>query len=152
MRFDRFDPAFEQAEELLPDGTHECEIVKTKAWMAKDGNREALIVTLQPTAGSYGPVEKWLDPTNKNDHKAAMQLADAVGVPRDQELGENLVGRTVSIVTKRGISKKTGEPVVYINGFISSGQPVAAAPVAKPAARKASTAAKVTTNADDIPF
>ena len=95
MRFEQFDQDYEAAEQLLPDGDHECEIVKVKEWFAKDQSRTALIVTLQPVEGDCSPIEKWLDPSQKRDHRAAMQLLDAVGIPRDQDLGDDAVGCVV---------------------------------------------------------
>lgn len=120
MRFDQFDAAFEESEMLLPDGTHECEITKTKVWRAQDQSRTALIVTLQPVEAGYSPVEKWLNPAEKRDHKTAMQLADALGIARDAELDDAIVGRRVMVVAKQGVSKKTGEPTVYVNGFVAA--------------------------------
>ena len=153
MRFEQFDQDYEAAEQLLPDGDHECEIVKVKEWFAKDQSRTALIVTLQPVEGDCSPIEKWLDPSQKRDHRAAMQLLDAVGIPRNQDLGENAVGRLVIVTTKRGTKKTTGEPTVYVNGFAASASQPAEA--AKPAARtpkqKVEAAGQGGTN-DDIPF
>lgn len=159
MRFDHFDQAFEAAEELLPDGVHECEITKRKRWDAKDGSRSALIITLTPVEGTHQPVEKWLDPTNKRDHKAAMQLADAIGLPRDADFDDAIIGRRVQITTARGVKKTTGETVVYVNAFAASSspafeqfrEPVAEKPVAKRTpTQKAGAASGVP--GDDIPF
>jgi hypothetical protein len=119
MRFDQFDAAFEASEQLLPDGTHECEIVKTKHWRSQDQSREAFIVTLKPVQDGFTNVEKWLNPAEQRDHKTAMQLADALGIARDAELDDALVGRRVMVVAKQGVSKKTGEAVVYVNGFVA---------------------------------
>ena len=157
MRFDQYDQAFEASEELLPDGVHECEITKMKNWRSKDGDRSALILTLTPVEGTYQPVEKWLDPTNKRDHKAAMQLADAIGLPRDADFDETVIGRRVQIVTARGVKKTTGETVVYVNSFSASSapafesfrEPEPAKPAARTPLQKADAAASKT---DDIPF
>ena len=155
MRFEQFDQDYEAAEQLLPDGDHECEIVKVNEWSAKDQSRTALIVTLQPVEGDCSPIEKWLDPSEKRDHRAAMQLLDALGIPRDQDLGDDAVGRRVIVTTKRGTKKTTGEPVIYVNGFAASANPGTAAPPAKAAARtpkqKVEAAGRGGTN-DDIPF
>lgn len=158
MRFEQFDQDYEAAEQLLPDGDHPCEIVKVKEWFAKDQSRTALIVTLQPLEGDYSPIEKWLDPSQKRDHRSAMQLLDALGIPRDQDLGENAVGLRVIVTTKRGTKKTTGEPVTYVNGFAAAASPGAAVSpelAAKVAARtpkqKVEAAGQGGTN-DDIPF
>lgn len=165
MRFDHFDQAFEAAEELLPDGVHECEITKRKRWEAKDGSRSALIITMTPVDGTHQPVEKWLDPTNKRDHKAAMQLADAIGLPRDADFDDAIIGRRVQITTARGVKKTTGETVVYVNAFAASSAPAfeqfrEPKPLEKPSetpgfrrtpTQKADAASGVMPN-DDIPF
>ncbi len=157
MKFDRFDPAFEQAEELLPDGVHECEIVKVKRWEAKDGSRTALIVTLQDVGDAYAPVEKWLNPEEKRDHRTAMQLADAVGLARDAEFTDEIEGRRVLVTTARGIKKSTGDAVVYVNAFAAAAVPAweQEKPAAKPAAKRTATQkadAASGASGDDIPF
>jgi hypothetical protein len=76
-----------------------------------------------------------------------------VGIPRDQDLGDDAVGRRVIVTTKRGTKKTTGEPVIYVNGFAASASQ--ATQPAKPAARtpkqKVEAAGQGGTN-DDIPF
>jgi hypothetical protein len=159
MKFDRFEQAFEQAEELLPDGTNECEIVKVKDVTIKDGTQRC-IVTFQAVEGTYLPAEKWFNPRDQRDHKAAMQLADAIGLPRDAEFDTSIVGRRVRITTKRGVNKSTGAPVVYCNAFAASSAPAfeqyrEPEPVKAPAKRtptQKADAASGTTNNDDIPF
>lgn len=162
MKFDQFDADLESSEQLLPDGQHECEIVKAKRWISQDQSRTALIVTLRPVSEGYLEVEKWLDPSRKEDHKSAMQLADALGISRDDGLGDNLLGGRVVIAARRGTSKKTGEPVVYVNGFTPSATPGFAAPApesaveAKPAAKRTQAAkahGQITEgNPDAVPF
>jgi hypothetical protein len=160
MRFDRYDAGYEAGDDLLPDDTHECEIIKRKEWQAKDGSREALIVTFQAVDGTYQPVEKWFNPEEKRDHKAAMQLADAIGIPRDAEFDDSIIGRRVRVTTARGVSKRTGEPVVYCNAFAASSSPAfeqfrepePAKAVAKRTPTQKADAASGTTNSDDIPF
>lgn len=158
MKFEQFDPAWEANEpQMLPDGRHECEIVKTKEWRSSDiPPRSALILTLKPLDEAFSPVEKWLDPSRQDDHKAAMQLADALGIARDDELGENLLGGRVVIVCRRGVSKKTGEAQVYVNRFERSANPAAVpASEPKPAPRRTATKKADAVSAmpgDDIPF
>jgi len=161
MRFDQFDAAFESSEQLLPDGSHECEVVKTKHWRSQDQSREAFIVTLRPVQEGFLPVEKWLNPAEQRDHKSAMQLADALGIARDAELDDAIVGRRLVVVTKRGVSKKTGEPVVYINGFAAATEapawdpPAPAAETKRAPARTQAAKAhrEITEGQDDaIPF
>lgn len=158
MKFEQFDAAYEANEpQLLPDGRHECEIVKAKEWRASDGVRSALILTLKPLDEAFAPVEKWLDPSRPDDHKAAMQLADAMGISRDDELGENLLGGRVVAVVRQGTSKKTGEAVVYVNKFERSANPAVGiqAVEPKPAARRTATKKVDAVSAmpgDDIPF
>jgi hypothetical protein len=84
-----------------------------------------------------------------------MQLLDALGIPRDQDLGDDAVGRRVIVTTKRGTKKTTGEPVIYVNGFAASANPGTAAPPAKAAARTPKQkveAAGQGGSPDDIPF
>lgn len=157
MRFEQFDPAYEANEpQLLPDGQHECEIVKTKEWRSADGGRTALILTLKPLDEAFAPVEKWLDPSRQEDHKVAMQLADAMGLSRDDELGENLLGGRVVIACRRGVKKTTGESVVYVNRFErSANTSTVPASDPKPAPRRTSTKKADAVSAmpgDDIPF
>lgn len=160
MKFDRFDAAFEVGGDLLPAGTHECDIVKVKDWEAKDGSRSATIVTLEACDGGYRQAEKWLDPANERDHRLAMVLLDALGLPRETDMDESLVGRRVKVEIGRGVSKRTGEPQVYVNGFKPSDTPAfeqhsdePAKPVAKrTATQKADAASAGTIPNDDIPF
>lgn len=156
MRFEQFDQAYEAEETRLPDGDNEVEIVKVKEWESKTDSRTALILTLRPVGQEAADVEKWLDPSRKEDHKAAMQLADCLGIPRDDDLTQDrLVGRRVIVKTRRAENRK-GEPVVYVNRFVAAdGAPTEPPPAAKPAARtpkqKVEAAGQGGTN-DDIPF
>lgn len=155
MRFEQFDQDFEAQEALIPDGENEVEIVKVKEWQSRTDSRTALILTLRPVGKDCSDVEKWLDPSRKDDHRAAMQLADCLGVQRDHDLTQdNLVGRRVIVKTRVGENKK-GERVVYINQFLAAGVSAATPPSAKPAAR--TTKQKVESagqggQSDDIPF
>lgn len=145
MRFDRFDEGSETAA-TVPDGTNECEIFKVRTVLPKAGG-ERLVVEFMPTAGIYDPFEKWLNPDEREDHKAAMQLLECLGLPRDTDIDDGLVGRKVLVATKAGMSKKTGLPLVFVNGFSSAG--VTAEPP-KPKATKPPKIAKG--DGDDIPF
>lgn len=157
MRFEQFDQAYEAEENRLPDGDNEVEIVRVKEWQSKTDSRTALILTLRPVGQDAADVEKWLDPSRKDDHKAAMQLADCLGIARDDDLTQdNLVGRRVIVKTKRAESRK-GEPIVYVNRFAAVDQTATSEPppAAKPAARtpkqKVEAAGQGGSN-DDIPF
>lgn len=161
MKFDRFDGTG-AGSALMPDGTHECEITKVKNVTRKSDGCEVVVVTLAATTGDFDPVEKWLDPGEKRDHKVAMQLLAALGLPADADVDDTLVGRRVLVTTKGGVKKTTGEPVVYVNAIAAAEasferDQANAKPASKPVAR--SQAAKAhqsfTANAaapDDIPF
>lgn len=161
MKFDRFDDV-DAVSALIPDGTHECQITKVKEVVRKSDGCEVIVVTLAATDGDFEPVEKWLDPGEKRDHKTAMQLLAALGLPADADLDSTVVGRKVLVTTKGGISKKTGMPVVYVNAFAASESAYEqddanAKPAAKPVARSQAAKAhrEFTSNAqaaDDIPF
>lgn len=153
MRFDYFDGQATADEALVPDGSHECEIVSAKDWTSKDGSEQALIVTFRPDGGTYDDFAKFFKPTEKRDHQSAMSLAQAVGIQPGDELGQNLVGLPVIVTTKRG-AKRDGTPIVFINGFAASSrkpEPTAAKPAAKRTATQKADAASGASN-EDIPF
>lgn len=112
MRFNRFhDAAVATATEVLPDGEHVCEITADKTWTAHDGSREAVILTFTPVSG-HPAFDKFLDPSEERDHKAAHQLLAALGMGQDAMLGEgDIKGRRVTVTTKRA-TDKAGEPVL----------------------------------------
>jgi len=147
VRFDRFDEGPE-ATATVPDGANECEIVKVRTVLPKAGG-ERLVIEFMPTAGIYDSFEKWLNPDEREDHKAAMQLLECLGLPRDTDVNDGLVGKKVEVITKAGMSKKTGLPLVYVNGFSAVQQPVAAttASAARPKPPKIAKG-----DGDDIPF
>ena len=175
MRFDRFDEAAAATvTEVLPDGDHVCEITGDKTWVSQDGSREAVIVTFTPVNGAPA-FDKFLDPSEERDHKAAHQLLAAIGLGPDAELGDGAAkGLRVTVTTKRAVDK-AGEPVVdkrtglqriWVNGF----KPAPAAPPTPPkwqsnaadnaqriARRTAAQKAKAATveaggDPDDVPF
>jgi hypothetical protein len=175
MRFDRFDEAAAATvTEVLPDGDHVCEITGDKTWVSSDGSREAVIVTFTPANGAPA-FDKFLDPSEERDHKAAHQLLGVLGLGPDAELGDGAAkGLRVTVTTKRAVDK-AGEPVVdkrsglqriWVNGF----KPAPAAPAAAPkwkanaednaqriARRTAAQKAKAATveaggDPDDVPF
>lgn len=169
MKFEQFDQDYEAEETRLPDGENEVEIVKAKEWQSKTDGRTALILTLRPVGHDAADVEKWLDPSRKDDHRAAMQLADCLGIPRGQDLcQDNLVGRRLIVKTRRAESRK-GERVVYVNQFLAAGGSAsetvsagfnvetATAPPAASSTKRRTPAAKVESagqggQTDDIPF
>ncbi|NBW21121.1 MAG: hypothetical protein EBR82_75485, partial [Caulobacteraceae bacterium] len=137
MRFDRFEAdAVAEAKEVLPDGDHVCEITGDKTWVSQDGSREAVIVTFTPVNGAPA-FDKFLDPSEERDHKAAHQLLGVLGLGADAELGDGAAkGLRVTVTTKRAVDK-AGDPVVdkrsglqriWVNGF----KPAPAAPAAVP--------------------
>jgi hypothetical protein len=150
MKFDRFDES-DTADLLLPEGSHECEIVKVKEVTRKADGRELVVIELRDVDGTYEKASKFLDPSEKRDHRSAMQLLAALGLPPDAAIDSSLDGRRVKVTTARGVSKRDGLPVVYVNAFAASSNPgePAPPPAAKPA-RKA--AAAKTLGDDDIPF
>lgn len=163
MRFDRFDDTAAESG-VIPDGTHECEITKVKTVTRKADGRELLVLTLRDSDQRWDEVQRFLDPSEKRDHKLAMQLLDALGLGRDADLDDAMVGRRVKVVTKRAV--KDGEPVldangvqrVYVNAFAASAAPAwEQAPPAeerKPAKRTPTQKADAASGAsgDDIPF
>jgi len=161
VKFDRFGDS-EPASALMPDGTHECEIAKVKEVVRKSDGCEVIVITMVATDGDFEPVEKWLDPGEKRDHRAAMQLLSSLGLPADADVDDSLVGRRVMVTTKAGASKKTGMPVVYVNAFAPAEAAYEqdnanAKPAAKPVSRSQAAKAhrEFTANSgspDDIPF
>lgn len=161
MKFDRFDEKdFEPS--VLPDGNHEVEIKSVKTVIMKDGSGDRCVVKFQDINDAHDPVEKWLNPNEKRDQRAAMDLLSALSLPWDYDIDDSIEGRRLVIVTKRAV--KDGEPVldrdgnqrVYVNGFLPSlTQPSGSQPVAKAAAKRTPTqkadAAAAMPN-DDIPF
>ncbi len=157
MRFDKHPAAYEQQDERLPDGTHECEIVKCKETTSKDGN-PLLVVEFSAVDGGYKNVVAFFDPASDRGHKAAMQLADALGHPRDADFDASLVGRRVRLTTARGTKRTTGEPTVYANAYSQSATPAFEQhreDPPKPAARTPKQRAEKASSSvpqDDIPF
>ena len=119
MKFDRFGADTGKAA-LMPDGQHECEITKVKQVVRKTDGSEVTVMTLVACDGDFDPIEKWLDPAEKRDHVAAMQLLAALGLPPDTEVDAGLVGRRVIVTAKGGTNKRTGAAVVYVNGFATA--------------------------------
>jgi hypothetical protein len=161
MRFDRFssdEP--ETITEVLVDGDHVCDITATKDWTSQDGAREAVIMTFTPVSGSPA-FDRFFDPSEERDHKAARELMWAAGLPPDADSGE-LKGKRVTVTTKRATDKlgspkidtRTGLQKLWVNGFSPATQVEATAdePQWKVNAQaKNRTAAKVA-GSDDIPF
>lgn len=105
--------------ELVPDGDHDCEIVAVKEWSSREGDRQAVILTLQPRDQRYAAVEKWLDPGNDRDAPLVAQLADVLGLAGDEiDIDQSLVGQAVRITAKNGIRKKDNTATVYVNAFL----------------------------------
>lgn len=150
--------------ELVPDGEHVCEVVAVKEWSSREGDRHAVILTLQPVDPRYAQIEKWLDPSKDRDAPLVAQLGDLLGQDGDEIdiSDETAKGLRVKVVAKNGIRKKDGVAVVYVNAFAAAPQP-AAVPVwqqnrdqpAKPnAARTPLQKAKAAADpdSDDVPF
>ena len=162
MRFDRFssdEP--ETIAEVLADGDHVCDITATKDWVSQDGARDAAIVTFTPIDG-HPAFDKFFDPSEERDHKAAHELMAAAGLPPDADSGE-LRGKRVTVTTKRATDKsgspkidtRTGLQKLWINGFSPAQQAAAKgdAPQRNVNAQKNQTTAKVAGGgSDDIPF
>ena len=169
MRFDHFDRTFddvlrdeasqaEPAREPVPDGTHDFEIRKVN-FLDKYGK---IVIDFATASGSYEFVTRWLDPKEKDDHDTAMKILNALGLPQDTEFDDKLIGRFVSLKTKRNLKNgeqqydKNGKAKVYVNGIYPSKLEV---PAAKPERKPQTQAAKVAAakgeeagEADDIPF
>jgi len=162
MRFDRFNTDEpETITEVLEDGDHVCDITGTKDWTSQDGAREAVIMTFTPTSGRPS-FDKFFDPSEERDHKAARELMAAAGLPPDADSSE-LKGKRVTVTTKRATDKagspkidtRTGLQKLWVNGFSPAKQ--SAPPVDEPQwkvnAIKKRPAAKVGGGgSDDIPF
>lgn len=165
MRFDRFmEDEPEKIVEVLEDGDHVCEITGEKEWMSQDGAREAVILTFTPISG-HPQFDKFFDPSEHRDHKAAKQLLAAAGLAGDTDVGSGaLKGLRVTVTTKRATDKageprvdtRTGLQKLWINGFAPAKQ--AAAPTAAPEwkknveTRKRSAGPSAGGGSDDIPF
>lgn len=159
MRFDKFSTDSDawgdrKAEEIVPDGTHECRICKVGAWNGQ------LIVELTVVDANYSPWTKFLNPDDKDDHALAMQLCDALGIPRDSDIGVSLVGQHLRVTTKQArkngeqVFNKKGDPIVYTNAFLPSGiaPPKPAATPRTGAAKVAKAQGTTVGDADDVPF
>lgn len=158
MRFDTFGDNF--AASLFDDGEHEVEIVKVKTVTRKRDGQECIIVTLRDSSGAAEDLERWFDPQEKRDCKLAVQLLKAIGLSASAEIDQELIGRRVTVTTKQGTNKTTGEAVVYVNAFAAPASATAfesyrdPEPAAKPANRTPTQKADAASNApgDDIPF
>jgi len=157
VRFDSFDE--DESVGLFADGDHEVDIVKVKTVTRKRDGQECSIVTLRDASGRFADLERWFDPTEKRDCKLAVELLQALGLPRSAEVNQDIVGRRVRVTTKQGTSKATGAAVVYVNAFSAApGAPAFESyrdpPAPPPAARTATKKADAASNApiDDIPF
>jgi hypothetical protein len=150
MRFDRFDES-SLGDTLIPDGTHECEIVKVKEIVRKSDGQPLTVIEISPADGTYDKFPKYLDPSEKRDHKSAIQLLAALGLPPDSEVDDSLVGRRVQVTTKRG-AKKDGEPIVFVNGFSASSTKAEPAPAPAEKRQPRKSASAKTLGDDDIPF
>lgn len=158
MKFDRFSED-DFASSVIPDGENEMAITKIKDFVSKKGENWC-IVTFRDTNDSYNEVEKWLNPNEKRDQKAAMNLNESLGRPWDADLDDILIGQVLVVKTQRAV--KDGNPVldqdgnqrVYVNGFLPSSAPVAAqaakAPPKRTLTQKADAASGFPN--DEIPF
>jgi len=161
MRFDRFSSDEPQAiNEVLEDGDHVCDITGTKDWTSQDGAREAVIMTFTPTSGRPS-FDKFFDPSEERDHKAAQELMAAAGLPSDADSSE-LKGKRVTVTTKRAVDKaglpkidtRTGLQKLWVNGFSAAHQAEATAdePVWKVNAQSKKRQTLKAAGSDDIPF
>jgi hypothetical protein len=163
MRFDRFssdEP--ETIAEVLADGDHVCDITAAKYWASQDGAREAVIMTFTPASGSPA-FDKFFDPSEERDHKAAQELLAAAGLPLDADSGE-LKGKRVTVTTRRATDKaglpkvdaRTGLQKLWINGFSPAQQAAAAGDESQwkvnALAKKRTPAKAAGGGSDDIPF
>jgi len=150
--------------EVLADGDHVCEITAEKEWTSQDGAREAVILTFTPVSG-HPAFDKFFDPADERDHKAAHQLLAAAGLAGDTDVGGGgLRGARVTVTTKRATDKagapkldaRTGLQKLWVNGFAPAAQ--AASQADEPqwkvnAIKRKPAAAKVLGGgSDDIPF
>jgi len=159
VKFDRFSEG-DFASSVIPDGENEMAITKVKTVTSKKTGNEFLVLTFRDTNDSYSEVEKWLNPNEKRDQKAAMNLNESLGRPWDADLDDFLVGQVLVVKTQRAV--KDGNPVldqdgnqrVYVNGFLPSLTPFptqeAKAPPRRTPTQKADAAAAMPN--DDIPF
>ena len=164
MRFDRFmidEP--ETVAEVLVDGDHVCDITAAKDWTSQDGARAVVIMTFTPIDG-HPSFDKFFDPSEERDHKAAQELMAAAGLPPDADSGE-LKGRRVTVTTKRATDKlggpkmdaRTGLQKLWVNGFSPAPQATESAAAAAPEWKKnvetrKRSASPVASGSDDIPF
>ena len=170
MRFDHFERSYddilkeeashaEPAREPVPDGTHDFEIRKVR-FMEKYGK---IVIDFATASGTYDFVTMWLDPKEKDDHDTAMKILHALGLPQNAEFSDKLVGRLVSLTTKRHVKNgeqqydKHGKAKVYVNGIAPSKLEIEQ-PKPKPDRAPQTAAAKVAAargdeagGGDDIP-
>ena len=168
MRFDQFmEDVPQNMGDVLEDGDHVCEITGEKEWVSQDGARQAVIVTFAPVNG-LPSFDKFLDPSDQRDDKAAKQLLSALGLPTGTDVGSGAMkGKRVTVTTKRA-ADKAGEPVfdkrtglqrLWINGFSAAKQvaTTTAEPELKKSASLRTPASRVKESApaigsDDVPF
>jgi hypothetical protein len=158
MRFDTFGE--DDSVGLFADGDHQVEIVKVKTVTRNRDGQECSIVTLRDLNGTFEDLERWFDPTEKRDCKLALKLLNALGLPSSAEIDQEIVGRRVVVTTKQGVSKASGQAVVYVNAFAAAPgapafesfrEPEPAKQAARTPTQKADAASGVMPN-DDIPF
>jgi len=163
MRFNRFNDEQPQAiAEVLVDGDHVCEITGEKEWTSQDGAREAVILTFTPITG-HPAFDKFFDPSDERDHKAAQQLLWAAGLAGDTDVGAgDLKGKRVTVTTKRATDKlgspkidtRTGLQKLWVNGFTPAQQAPATGdlPQWKVNAQQKQRQTVKVAGSDDIPF
>ena len=127
MRFQRTAAAANESPvgaELVPDGEHVCDVVAVKEWSSREGDRHAVILTLQPADPRYAAIEKWLDPSNERDQPLVAQLGDLLGQDGDEiDIADDTAkGLRLKVTAKNGIRKKDGQAVVYVNAFSEAPQ------------------------------
>ena len=123
-----------------------------------------VVVEFATASSSYQKFSLWLKPSDQKDHDKAMLLLNAIGVPRDTPIDDNLKGRFVALETAQ--ASKNGAPVlekdgrrrIYINGISRSTLEIQH-PQAKAERNPQTAAGRVATakgeeagEADDIPF
>ena len=171
MRFDHFERSYddilkdeashaEPAREPVPDGTHDFEIRKVR-FVEKVGKT---VIDFATASGSYEFVTMWLDPKEQDDHDSAMKILHALGLPPQTEFNDKLIGRFVSLTTKRNVKNgeqqydKHGKAKVWINEIdrskleIEQSNPKPDRAPQTPAAKVAAARGDEAGGDDDIPF
>lgn len=153
----------ELADDPVPDGTHQCEILSAEkgkfAFKQCAKNPEGISLKMRLQALGYAEIEEIL-PAHLKD--VVLSLCAAAGVPapdgRSPWDPEQLVGRRVTVKVLQRVAKSGKQYTAIVEYLPAQAElpaaPFSAAPPAKPRSQAAKSKAEFAArqDADDVPF